>query len=131
MIENSQQVLSTLKKINYFSSAKHCDSYDFSTIYTSIPHDSLKQAMKYLIQEAYRVTDVFLVVRSNGKGVWSDVPSARQTLTEDKLITYVEYLIDNVYVNVGNKVSVWASLWALIVLHYWPICSCSFTSTGT
>jgi hypothetical protein len=105
VIENSQQVLSTLKKINYFSSAKHCDSYDFSTLYTSIPHDSLKQAMKYLIQEAYRVRDnVFLVVRSNGKGVWSDVPSARQSLTEDKLITYVEYLIDNVYVNVGNKV---------------------------
>ena len=105
VIENSQQVLSTLKKINYFSSAKHCDSYDFSTLYTSIPHDSLKQAMKYLIQEAYRVRDnVFLVVRSNGKGVWSDVPSARQSLTDDKLITYVEYLIDNVYVNVGNKV---------------------------
>ena len=101
VIENSQQVLSTLKKIKYFSSAKHCDSYDFSTLYTSIPHDSLKQAM---IQEAYRVRDVFLVVCSNGKGVWSDVPSARQSLTEDKLITYVEYLIDNVYVNVGNKV---------------------------
>ena len=67
VIESSQQVLSTLKKINYFSSAKHCDSYDFST---SIPHDSLKQAMKYSIQEAYRVRDnVFLVVRSNGKGV--------------------------------------------------------------
>ena len=32
------------------------------------------------------------------------MPSARQSLTEDKLITYVEYLIDNVYVNVGNKV---------------------------
>ena len=31
------------------------------------------------------------------------MPSARQSLTEDKLITYVEYLID-VYVNVGNKV---------------------------
>ena len=33
------------------------------------------------------------------------MPSARQSLTEDKLITYyVEYLIDNLYVNVGNKV---------------------------
>ena len=27
--------------------------------------------------------------------MWLDVPSARQSLTEDKLITYVEYLIDN------------------------------------
>ena len=82
-----------------------------------IPHDSLKQA---LIQEAYRVRDN--IVRSNGKGVWSDVPSARQSLTEDKLITYVEYLIDNVYVKVGNKV--YTQCVGI------PM-GCSFTSTGT
>ena len=40
VIENSQQVLGTLSRINYFSLAKHNDSYDFSTLYTSIPHDS-------------------------------------------------------------------------------------------
>ena len=27
-----------------------------------------------------------------------------QSLTEEKLISYVEYLIDNIYVNVGNEV---------------------------
>ena len=41
VIENSQHVLSTLNTINYFSSAKHSDSYDFSTLYTSIPHNFL------------------------------------------------------------------------------------------
>ena len=88
----------TLNKINYYSSV--IASYDFSTFYTSIiPRDSLKQTLKYIIQEACRVRDnTFLEVCSNGKGVWSDVPSARQSLAEDKLITYVEYLIDNVYV---------------------------------
>ena len=48
--------------------------------------------------------NTFLVVRNNGKVVWSDVPSTRQSLTEDRLISYVEYLIDNIYVNVGNGV---------------------------
>ena len=32
------------------------------------------------------------------------MPSTRQSLTEEKLISYVEYLIDNIYVNVGNGV---------------------------
>ena len=92
-------------RINYFSSARHSDSYDFSTLYTSIPHDSLKHALKCLIQEAYKMRDnTFHVVRNNGKVVWSDVPSTRQSLTEDRLISYVEYLIDNIYVNVGNGV---------------------------
>ena len=44
------------------------------------------------------------MVHSNGKVVWSDVPSTRQSLTENKLISYVEYLIDNISVNVGNEV---------------------------
>lgn len=105
VIDNSQQVLNTLDNINYFSSAKHSDSYDFSTLYTSIPNDHLKNALKYLIQEAYRVRDnTYLVVRANGKAVWSDVPSTKHSLTEDTLIEYVEYLIDNIYVNVGNTV---------------------------
>ena len=43
-------------------------------------------------------------MHSNGKVVWSDVPSTRQSFTEDDLISHVEYLIDNIYVNVGNKV---------------------------
>ena len=49
--------------------------------------------------------NTFLVVRSNGKVVWSDVPSTRQSLTEEKLMSCVEYLIDNIYVNVGNMSS--------------------------
>ena len=98
-------MLNTLSRINYFSLAKHNDSYDFSTLYTSIPHDSLKYAMKCLIQEAYKVRDnMFLVVRGNGKAIWSDVPSTKHSFSEDKLTSHVEYLIENIYVNVGNKV---------------------------
>ena len=102
VIKNSQQVLNTLSRINYFSLAKHNDSYDFSTLYTS------KHAMKCLIQVAYKVRDnMFLVVRDNGKAIWSDVPSTKHSFSEDKLTSltsHVEYLIDNIYVNVGNKV---------------------------
>ena len=62
IIDNSQQVLSALSKINYFSTAKHLDSYDFSTLYTSIPHTSLKEALTSLIKEAYKVRDnIYLV----------------------------------------------------------------------
>ena len=48
--------------------------------------------------------NTFLVVCSNGKVVWSDVPYTRQSLIEDKLISHVEHLIDNIYVNVGNGI---------------------------
>ena len=87
---------------------EHFDSYDFSTLYTSIPRVSLKHALATLIKEAYRVRDnIFLVVDNRDKAYWSDQPSrisSRHSLTEETLIAYVEYLIDNIYVCIGNRV---------------------------
>ena len=86
VIDNSQQVLNMI---------------NFSTLYTSIPHDSLSQVLKCLVKEAYKVKDstfFWWYTVCNGKVVWTDIPSARQSLTEDKLILYEEYLID--YANI-------------------------------
>ena len=51
--------------------------------------------------------NVFLVVDHTGSAYWSDTPSSsrsRHSITEEQLVTHVEYLIDNIYVNIGNKV---------------------------
>ena len=101
-------MLSTLSKINYFSTARHFDSYDFSTLYTSIPHVALKEALETLVQEAYMVRDSeFIIADSTGNAYWSNVPSnssSKQNITEEMLVTYVEYLIDNIYVSIGNRI---------------------------
>ena len=100
-------MLSALNKINYSSTAKLLDSYDFSTLYTSILYALLKYALATLIREAYRVRDnMFLVVESKGKAYWSDTPStasSRHNVTVETLIAYVEYLVDNIYIN-SNRV---------------------------
>ena len=51
--------------------------------------------------------NVFLVADHTGSAYWSDTPSSsrsRHSITEEQLVTHVEYLIDNIYVNIGNKV---------------------------
>ena len=69
-------MLSALCKINYFSLAKQFATYDFSTLYMSIPHPALKEALKSLIQEAYRVRDSeYNVADTNDNAYWSDIPS--------------------------------------------------------
>ena len=65
--------------------------------------------LRSLIQEAYKVRDsIFLVVDFRGRVLyWSDILSkvrSRYSLTEEKLMELVEYLIDNVFVSVGNRV---------------------------
>ena len=94
IVDNSQKVLSSLNIINYFSTAKH---FDFSTLYTSIPHTSLLEALTSLIKEAYKVRDnIFLFVDNRGIAYWSDIParsSYKRSKTEHTLIELVEYLI--------------------------------------
>ena len=41
VIQNTDPVLATLKKINGKNSAKRISCFDFSTLYTNIPHDKL------------------------------------------------------------------------------------------
>ena len=108
IINNSQQILDKLHRINHFSKAKHFDTFDFSTLYTSIPHISLKLALTTLIQETYRVRNcIYLVVNKFGKAYWSDIPSkssCSQNIKEDKLIEMLEFLIDNIYIRVGKEI---------------------------
>ena len=49
-----------------------CDSYDFATLYTNIPHDGLKSNIRNLVREAYKVRGAkYLVVDRHGKAHWS------------------------------------------------------------
>ena len=58
--------------VNITSTAKHFDSFDFSTLYTNIPHDSLKCNLKELIQEAFRVRGAkYLTVNRFGVAYWA------------------------------------------------------------
>ena len=44
----------------------------------------------------------FLIADKTGRAYWSSIPpksSSKQSITEEVLVTYVEYLIDNIYVN--------------------------------
>ena len=90
IINNSQQVISTLKDINASAKAKHFDSYDFSTLYTSIPHDSLKNNMRVLIDEAFKVRGaVYLSVNKRGKSYWAQAPNACMNIDRLELVAMI------------------------------------------
>ena len=55
IVNNSLQVFSHLSTLNKGSKAKHLDTFDFATLYTNIPHVSLKCNLKVLINEVFKV----------------------------------------------------------------------------
>ena len=75
--------------------------------------------MYMYMKEAYKVRDnIFLDADTKGKAFWTDSPSraaSKHNITEETLIKLVEYLIDNIYVSIGNRVY---RQWVQIVCHY-------------
>ena len=105
IIKNSQQVLHNLQKINDTSKAYHFDSFDFSTLYTSIPHSSLKNNLNTLVKEAYTIRGAkYLNINRQGIAYWSQSQSGERSITLNELVNMLEYLVDNIFIEVGNRV---------------------------
>ena len=108
IIDNSREVLDKLHAINRTLKAKSFDSYDFATLYTNIPHAALKINIRELIKEAYRVRgSKYIIIDTQGNTHWSITPSSVascRSMDVKGLIKLLQYLVDNVYIEVGNEV---------------------------
>ena len=92
-----------MRKLNDTTTANHFDSFDFSTLY-NIPHDLLIDCLDNLVKEAYRVRGA-TYISVGYKTFWSDKTYRGHTnITVDKLIEYIRFLINNIYIKVGNRV---------------------------
>ena len=100
VINNAQSVLHSLYTLNSTLDGRSLDTFDFSTLYTSIPHHSLKLTIKSLIKEAFRVRGALYICITRGGGNGSGVLIV--TITRTQLVDMVDYLIDNIFVCVGN-----------------------------
>ena len=97
-----------LHQINKTSRARKFDNYDFATLYTNILHNALKNNIRSLVCEAFQIRGAkYVIVDRHGNGHLS-LESASSTacvsVSKSKLVEWTEYVIDNVYIKVGNNV---------------------------
>ena len=79
-------------------------TYDFSTLYTSIPHKQLKAQLSWVIREAFKSSKKSTISVYSTHASWTDSPR-KKTLSLDckKMIRVMNWLIDNIYVTFGDK----------------------------
>ena len=71
VIQNTDPVLATLKKINGKKSAKSISCFDFSTLYTNIPHNKLLDKLNDLVEFAFKGGNRNnICFNSNGTAYW-------------------------------------------------------------
>ena len=101
IVDNRTPVIKSMDNLN------KGQSYDFSTLYTSIPHDKLKDKMKIFVENIFnsqRKKKTFIVI--NGK--WTHFAMKRMSsklcCTCEELLQWIYYIIDNSFITFESKV---------------------------
>jgi len=103
ILENSMQLKERLSLINEQSRSLCVSTWDFSTLYTTIPHDKLKAKMKDLIQFVFRASKKDFFCASLQKAFLSTRKYKGYKCIDPTLaVHFLDYLIDNIYVEFGK-----------------------------
>ena len=91
------------------SSIHSTKTYDFSTLYTTIPHAKLKFRLSELIKNAFRYKNgkkryEYIVVGYNSTYFVKNTSNAKNKYTENDIIRMLDYLIDNIFVECGGVI---------------------------
>lgn len=102
-VKNSLDVLDKLQA--HAGSFESLDSFDFSTLYTTLPHDLIKKKFTYLIQWAFKKSDCEYLCSNSFKTYFSNTKQKNSVnWTSFDMITALEFLLDNIFVRFGNSV---------------------------
>ena len=104
LLKYSKKLLVNLKdKKNKYKSIR---TFDFSTLYTTIPHDKLKTRLSSLVKQAFLHKNgsrrYQYIVINHGLGYFSNNMDAKQKYTDDEIIKMINFLIDNIFVKFGE-----------------------------
>ena len=103
VLQNSNPVINALRDINKKKRAKSISTYDFSTLYTKLPHDKLIKILFSIIDFAFKGGNKsFIRVSSKGKAFWGKKVKGVIGFSKTALKKAVQHLIENCYFTVGN-----------------------------
>ena len=96
-------------KAQSLHSVNSIKSFDFSTLYTTIPHDKLKSKLKKIINQCFFHKNgnrrfQYVVIGYKDTYLVRDHSDAPQKYSDAEVIQVLEYLIDNIFVEFGGRI---------------------------
>ena len=107
ILKNSTNLLSSLGHLGVHS-ATFIQTFDLSTLYTSILHDLLKSSMNNIIINAFKHKNgatryTHIKVGRNKSYFTSDPLKSDNKYTANEICKIIEFLVDNIYVRFGGQ----------------------------
>ena len=108
ILKNSKELLEHLK-FPTFNRVTSIKSFDFSTLYTTIPHQKLKDRLTSIIRNAFIFKNgnrryKYLVLGHEETYFVKEHSDSKSKYSEDDIIKMLEFLVDNIFVVFAGKV---------------------------
>ena len=104
-IQNSYSVISSINKLNKCNAAKGMPHFDFSTLYTKIPHDKLLYVLNEITDFAFKGRTRDYVTVYNLGAFWSQSKSKTGRSFSLQEIKYcLKFLINNSFFHLSSKI---------------------------
>ena len=107
VIENSSPIIEKLTRINERKKAKDISTYDFSTLYTKLPHDDLIQNLNEIVDFAFKggkkkTENRKYITVTKYATFWSKKKRGDESFTKQQVKQLVAHLIKETYFQIGN-----------------------------
>jgi hypothetical protein len=102
-IKNSNDILSKLRINNFQISS--ISTYDFSTLYTTLPHDLIKLKLSQLIRKTFsREKTIYLACNTTRAFFTDDTHKNYVMWTCEQVCNALHFLLDNIFVHFGESI---------------------------
>ena len=104
ILKNSKDLLDNLKSRS-FSQVSSIKTFDFSTLYTTLPHEKLKTRLKETIHKAFSHRNYgskFVVLGYSSTYFSNKIQKGKTCYSEEQVNSMLEFLIDNIFVSFGG-----------------------------
>jgi hypothetical protein len=104
IIDNRTPVTNFIKSCNQNNNVHSVSTFDFKTLYTSIPHDKLKSALSTLIRSTFRSRKKKFITVKGHIATLCDSRNSGFTLSIQQLINCINHIIDQNYITYKGEV---------------------------
>ena len=100
--KNSGEILNKLKSRGFLASG--LSTYDFSTLYTTLPHNLIKEKLTELIIQTFnREGTLYLACNDKNAFFTTEQPKRYKLWSCQKMFDALHYLLDNIFIRFGSK----------------------------
>ena len=104
VIQNNAPVVERIDKINKKKQAVSVRTFDFSTLYTKIPHHLLRDALFEIVDFCFKGGISHGVYVTKAGAFWRNPSKDYRLYSKESIKSVLEYVIDNAFFQVGSKI---------------------------